>query len=112
MLQKTGRPLPRRDFVIELNKTLARVLNYDLFRIKYALVHMHSYGGHETALMNFPEIHYFACVRDPRENWLSWHKICEIRHGDLFAERKLREEIIIYLDTPELFKICFRFQGN
>ncbi len=77
--------ISRRDFWIAVHKSYVQLLGNDPSQLKYILFHQHNYiGGHQFASADFPQLHYFATIRDPREDWLSWKKVLRIRHGRLF----------------------------
>ena len=77
--------ISRKDFWIAVHKSYAKLLGNDPEELKYIVFHEHNYsGGHELAFADFPSMHYFATIRDPREDWLSWKKVQRIRFGTLF----------------------------
>ena len=76
----------RKDFVVGLYKAYARITGQEPENIKYILFHAHSYelDCHNKILYDFPDVYYVAMLRDPRENWYSWDKVCKLRHGDRY----------------------------
>lgn len=72
--------LSRKNFIIILHIALAKTINKKLQKVKYLLIHLHSYhGGHDSVLHDFPDSLFLACLRDPRENFLSCMRVLEIK---------------------------------
>ena len=63
----------REQFVRLLHQAYGLACGYDLKKIKYALLHFHTYenGDHYRALSDFPELKFLASCRDPRKSVLS-----------------------------------------
>ena len=100
---KEERPISRKDFVIGVHKAFARTIGQNPSEIKYILIHAHSYdGSHDRALDDFPDLFYVAMARDPREDWLSWDKVCALRTGAGYTKISIlmrNNSIRLYADS-------------
>ena len=72
----SSRAISRKEFVVGLHRAYARTIGQDVSKLKFILVHLHSYaGGHDRAFQDFPGLYFLAMVRDPREDWLKKEKV-------------------------------------
>lgn len=80
-----GQRISRKKFWIDFHFAYAEMLGMDVRKIKYIVFHQHDYRtfSHQSALDDFPNMFYFAMIRDPREDWNSWKKVLELRKGSL-----------------------------
>ena len=65
--------ISRKLFVEIVHKAYALTLGIDLAKIKYCLIHIHTYSNksHYYALEDFPKLKYLVSCRDPRESIIS-----------------------------------------
>jgi len=101
----TGEKITKKAFYIGVHKAYAKINSWNLIDLKYIIIHEHGYiGGHQEAISDFPELFYFATVRDPRESWLSWKIRCENYAGDFWS---LLKKYFLYTFLAE-FLIAIR----
>lgn len=105
--------MSRREFVISLHIALAKITNVNIKKIKHMLVHLHNYdGSHFLAKLDFPDLYFLACLRDPRENCYSFLKFFEKIDGknNLLMRTYRRDNIII--DNEIAYKSLLQFYAS
>ena len=101
-----SKTISRKNFIIGTHIALHKSLGFDISKLKYILIHFHNYSetlsyNHYQALDDFPDLFYFALVRDPREFWLGYQKRSKILYGSAYRDHseKLMQIFMYKLKT-------------